>query len=1458
MKTFRRVLAIALAMVMLISCAIAGLVLPVAADTGDTFMFAQDEYYMAPTDTSGYIMYGHVPVLNMDGTPYTETLTWASSNTGLLNVNTAGRFYTSDAAANRGKEGKAIITATNAAGESHSVTVHVTWDGEGVALGDFEHSSVSSLARWTKIIGQSGISVVLEEGTNNHVMAIPSGVDTKYYTNLSLENGTKYKLSFDAKGDTGEIRGFWTSSKATTVYASSKTSYNKNGDQWLYPSSSKWTHYEFYIQTAASSAATTATSQRSYLFAFKNMPASSNTKKGTLYIDNVSFSQVGTAESISLSTDALSLEIGDTAEVSVSASPENATYQRVEWLTSDSEVATVDKNGKITAVAPGTATITAKSTRLTDTVTVTVYEEMLAAVPDPSLQEAVVEIVGGDFGEVQPDDEVTVTVTPKEGYLMIPGSLRYTNKAGQTVKVLNKDLSGELGFGEGDGNTFKMVMPNEKVTLTADFISLEEQNFAANTIGTACRYTLDDEGEKVYDGIRFLTRMNLANKFDAEANELVVTYGGKEYTVLELGSLLKREENVTALTYENAVANQSTGGANRMWISRAYTKDSGVFKLVDYTESYIDFTSVMLTSHFDRFYTARGYIRMEDAEGNEETVEYDEITNSISTVVPILPPVQTLEGVTAEKTNWTPIAHVVEPGQKLNYTITVKAGATGGNVTVFEPIPSNATYVSGADRLVGKTAVWELELAANETKTLDYVIAVKDSMDLCEGGVVEGTATQVGDATIEPCHDLYIERAVSKFDEYYVNNAFKALADSDYSDMKWVYWAYYVAYTNSISDYSTAKVSDLLGKILAGTDTRLDIVAPTLYGGASVTAPIEGIKGAPATKVSESDLMVGDVLLAKNGGTTSLYVYYCDGLKKVKTTGGLEDADIALLETLPTSQGYAVIRPRTAFKTTTSTPGDAVREEYNERQEAVIKTGEAFLMRGEKVQYTDDKIGGGEYRWRLHEDAPEDASYEYIKYTNCAAFCNDSYYFGLNYSLPGNMYTTFNMVNATASGKQYSAIRKLTVERSVTEVLTDEQKAQLGAELYEEFMRVTQPGDLMVILRDTDGDGDNDSGHVMMYIGNGKMIHSTGSNYNTSDAKETVEPSIRYGQTKDYFFNTTGSNFIYGSKIARFAVIRPLDLSGCPKTVPENTQNRVNNLTGIVAQKNSSIRPGKTVNGGDTITYTFDVRNTNDDDAVVDILDTIPNDTTLVSAEGATIDGDTLTWAVSVKAKEQKTVSYTVSVNAGVAAGTKINSALTKFGGVVADVPSVVVGNTLTTEQQNALVAAFNELKAEGTELRNLAFVNELYKRAGVADADVFADTEMNTVMYGEQGVFVEAGVSGSYMHYDLAAKGNAYRDMLAPTLYGGLCMDTPNWEYDRTRLAYEGDLVVGDMLFVRYGSGQYMCIYLGGDHFIYTSSLNEYSTYDINGVLERMPAQRYYYAVLRPSLTLNTTEVTE
>ena len=62
---------------------------------------------------------------------------------------------------------------------------------------------------------------------------------------------------------------------------------------------------------------------------------------------------------INLDKEEITVNVNETAKLSATVKPENANNKTITWTSSDRNIATVDANGKITALRPGTATITA-------------------------------------------------------------------------------------------------------------------------------------------------------------------------------------------------------------------------------------------------------------------------------------------------------------------------------------------------------------------------------------------------------------------------------------------------------------------------------------------------------------------------------------------------------------------------------------------------------------------------------------------------------------------------------------------------------------------------------------------------------------------------------------------------------------------------------------------------------------------------------------------------------------------------------------------------------------------------------------------------------------------------------------------------------------------------------------------------------------------------------------------
>lgn len=61
---------------------------------------------------------------------------------------------------------------------------------------------------------------------------------------------------------------------------------------------------------------------------------------------------------VTLNEATLGLTVGETETLTATVTPEDATNNEITWTSSKPEVATVDEDGKVTAVAEGTATIT--------------------------------------------------------------------------------------------------------------------------------------------------------------------------------------------------------------------------------------------------------------------------------------------------------------------------------------------------------------------------------------------------------------------------------------------------------------------------------------------------------------------------------------------------------------------------------------------------------------------------------------------------------------------------------------------------------------------------------------------------------------------------------------------------------------------------------------------------------------------------------------------------------------------------------------------------------------------------------------------------------------------------------------------------------------------------------------------------------------------------------------------
>src|SRR5690625_5146501 len=64
-------------------------------------------------------------------------------------------------------------------------------------------------------------------------------------------------------------------------------------------------------------------------------------------------------ETVTITPQNNNFTIGDTRQLNIEIEPDNATNQEVNWISADQSVATVDRDGLVTAEGVGSATITA-------------------------------------------------------------------------------------------------------------------------------------------------------------------------------------------------------------------------------------------------------------------------------------------------------------------------------------------------------------------------------------------------------------------------------------------------------------------------------------------------------------------------------------------------------------------------------------------------------------------------------------------------------------------------------------------------------------------------------------------------------------------------------------------------------------------------------------------------------------------------------------------------------------------------------------------------------------------------------------------------------------------------------------------------------------------------------------------------------------------------------------------
>ncbi|MBQ7624644.1 MAG: C40 family peptidase [Clostridia bacterium] len=511
-------------------------------------------------------------------------------------------------------------------------------------------------------------------------------------------------------------------------------------------------------------------------------------------------------------------------------------------------------------------------------------------------------------------------------------------------------------------------------------------------------------------------------------------------------------------------------------------------------------------------------------------------------------------------------------------------------------------------------------------------------------------------------------------------------------------------------------------------------------------------------------------------------------------------------------------------------------EVYPQYYDELLASAFAYVQRGGLIQYDNlnmDRAAGTFSRREVEICSPEDATPQNLLYSDCSAFVYACYLDAYGFDFNG----------ATRSASIYSNTELATSAARVWhwDGTTDKRTPE---ELSKELMSIIQPGDILDYA-----DSSLSGGHIMIYIGNGKMIHLTGKhafgggeNYiygNGTDAYEMIEgvlyDDIEEATIPGHWLCVLNSGHPY------WVLYRVSNLGVKPTA---QAKNRLNNLRNIVAYKLTTAPHGVTVNPGSDVTFTIVINNLDYTAKTVNITDKLSQGVSFKSGKDFKVSGSDLSATVSVPAGGKAEVSYTVTVDKSVAPGTSISCHNTYLNGVLHNDAPILVGKTLTPEQQNAIPTAAD--KAGASASTDYALISEVYKSAFSKTLPFSSAQEMFRAVF-------DIVPSNPANNFKLKLPVSAY---LAGNLFGGQRFNYSKSQrepYRIKRITTEF-FIPGDILLTTKavnGEAEHAYLYLGNGSFatVENGKYEKYTKTQGQALVESLLGQ-YAYCVLRPSLT--------
>jgi len=274
---------------------------------------------------------------------------------------------------------------------------------------------------------------------------------------------------------------------------------------------------------------------------------------------------------------------------------------------------------------------------------------------------------------------------------------------------------------------------------------------------------------------------------------------------------------------------------------------------------------------------------------------------------------------------------------------------------------------------------------------------------------------------------------------------------------------------------------------------------------------------------------------------------------------------------------------------------------YAQKVEILLENAKAYYNKGHDIQYDqyamDRTLRITPRNTRFAP--PEMANEQHMLFLDCSTFTYAVYYNTFGYQLESNL--TWQIPHM---------LKPCVYEKTFTREETREEKLAIR----EEILSHLQPGDIINKRRLTG------SGHVMLYMGDGKIIHSYSdkmpNSYQYTDLREAIyDHGTIHIEPIDKVVDVDAEKVtVFAKDIDSMQIFRPVELMGDPTPA---AISRAGKSKDLILSVLTSHPLGKITWTGDTVTYTLTVENIGSQPRNVDVSVTETQELTLAEGERA-------------------------------------------------------------------------------------------------------------------------------------------------------------------------------------------------------------------------------------------------